>query len=181
VHVDLRPLTDDDLPLLHGWLQEPGVVRWWEGDDVSWEAVVRDYGSGADDRVEHWLASVAGRPVGWIECYAIASHLEEDEVQRWLELGVERSAAGIDYLVGEPAERGRGLGSAMIATFVEEVVFGQHPDWTHVCASPSVDNVASCRALVRAGFEPAGEFTDQHGRCRLYSLTRGARGPTDDD
>ena len=39
----LRPLTDDDLPVLHAWLNEPGVVWWWEGDDVSWEAVVRDY------------------------------------------------------------------------------------------------------------------------------------------
>jgi acetyl esterase/lipase len=36
MEVTFRRLTDDDLPLLHDWLNESGVVRWWEGDDVSW-------------------------------------------------------------------------------------------------------------------------------------------------
>ena len=40
-----RRLTDDDLPLLHVWLNEPGVVRFWEGDDVSWPGVIAQYGS----------------------------------------------------------------------------------------------------------------------------------------
>src|SRR6476659_8903017 len=64
VDVTFRGLTDDDLPLLHRWLNEPGVVRWWEGDDVSWEGVVRDYGSGREpDKTEFWIASADGRDV----------------------------------------------------------------------------------------------------------------------
>jgi hypothetical protein len=47
VDVTFRRLVDDDLPLLHRWLNEPGVVRWWEDDDVSWDGVVRDYGRAA--------------------------------------------------------------------------------------------------------------------------------------
>jgi len=47
-----RRLADDDLPVLHRWLNEPGLVRWWEGDDVSWQAVVRDYGSANPDPTE---------------------------------------------------------------------------------------------------------------------------------
>ena len=45
VTITFRRLVDADLPMLHGWLNDPKVVEWWEGDDVSWEAVVRDYGS----------------------------------------------------------------------------------------------------------------------------------------
>jgi hypothetical protein len=41
VCIEFRALTDADLPLLHRWLNEPGVVQWWEGEDVTWEAVVR--------------------------------------------------------------------------------------------------------------------------------------------
>src|SRR3712207_5165872 len=99
--MEFRRLTDEDLPLLHRWLNEPGVVQWWEGDDVSWEAVARDYGSGNLEPTEHWIASVDGRDVGWIQCYATAAYPDEDEVRQWWAAGVPRTAGGIDYLVGE--------------------------------------------------------------------------------
>ena len=170
--MDLRPLTDGDLPLLHAWLNEPGVVAWWEGDDVSWDAVVRDYGSGSTDPVEHWLAVLDDVPLGWIQCYASAAYEEEDEVRQWRALGVEATAAGIDYLVGAPDRRGRGLGAAMIARFVDAVVFGRHPDWTSACASPLSANTASVGALARAGFDRVGTFEDAHGEATLMRRPR---------
>lgn len=153
--IGFRPVTIDDLPTMHRWLNEPGVVRWWEGDDVSWDAVVDDYGPDDDDPYEHWLALVDGQPVGWIQCCAL-SEFEDDDAQGWLDHGIQPTAAGIDYLIGEPSARGTGLGSAMIAAFVSEVVFGMHPDWTQAAADPSKHNVASCRALEKAGFRSVG-------------------------
>lgn len=172
MHVELRRLGDEDLPTLHRWLQEPGVVRWWEGDDVSWEAVVRDYGSEAVDPAEYWLASVRGRDVGWIQCYATAD--EPEEAAPWWALGVHRSAAGIDYLIGEPEDRGTGLGSTMIHSFVREVVFGAHPEWTQACAAPLAANTASWRALEKAGFRFVDYVTDPHGPARLMVADRGS-------
>jgi aminoglycoside 6'-N-acetyltransferase len=172
VNITFRRLADDDLPLLHRWLNEPGVVRWWEGDDVSWEAVVRDYGSASTDATEHWIAVVDGGDVGWIQCYATADNEDDDEVANWRRLGVPRTAAGIDYLVGEPTQRGAGLGTAMIRAFVTKVVFARHPGWTQVCASPYAANEASWRALQRAGFHHAGTFSDDEGPCRLMVLDR---------
>lgn len=174
VAVDLafRRLTDDDLPLLHRWLNEPGVVRWWEGDDVSWEAVQRDYGSASTDPAEYWLALRDGEPVGWIQCYLAADYAGEDEPEAWWRLGVERTAAGIDYLIGDPTDRGSGLGSAMIRAFVDDVVLPLHPTWSSVCASPVAANVASWRALEKAGFVHRGDFDSQHGPCRLMVRRR---------
>jgi aminoglycoside 6'-N-acetyltransferase len=171
-HLAFRRLVDEDLPLLYRWLNDPGVVRWWEGDDVSWSAVVREYGSTSTDPTEHWVAMLEGRPVGWIQCYATADFEDEREVQQWRALGVTRTAAGIDYLIGDPQERGRGWGSAMIRVFVAEVVFGRHPAWTQVGASPQLANVASWRALQRAGFVGAGDFEDEAGTCRLMLRDR---------
>jgi aminoglycoside 6'-N-acetyltransferase len=171
--VTFRRLTDDDLPMLHRWLNEPGVVRWWEGDDVSWDAVVAHYGSANTDPVEHWVASVDGRDVGWIQCYAAADEPEESEP--WFDLGVSRDAAGIDYLVGEPGDRGRGIGSAMIRAFVDDVLFPSHPEWSQACASPYVANAASWRALARAGFRHAGDTVrdgDEGGPCRVMVRDR---------
>lgn len=174
VDLRFRPLEQDDLVLLHRWLNDPAVVRWWEGDDVSWPSVVRDYGPGSEDAVEHWIALVDDRPVGWIQCYAIADHADEPEVRHWRALGVEPTAAGIDYLVGESTRRGQGLGTAMIRTFVTEVVFGRHPGWTQVAASPLAGNTASVRALAKAGFVPAGSFEDEHGPAQLMVRRRTA-------
>lgn len=169
--VTFRRLVDDDLPMLHRWLNEPGVVRWWEGDDVSWEAVQRDYGSASTDPTEHWVASVDGREVGWIQCYATADFEHEDEVVQWRALGVGADTGGIDYLIGRPEDRGAGIGTAMLRDFLP-VAFALHPQWRQIGASPQVANVASWRALEKAGFTALGDFPDEHGPCRLMVVTR---------
>lgn len=171
-----RRLTDADLPLLHRWLNEPGVVTWWEGDDVSWDGVVRDYGAGGDARIEHWLASEGDRPVGWIQCYPAAAYVDDPvdgvEARAWLAAGADRDAASIDYLLGDPTDRGRGLGAAMVAAFVDEVVFGRHPSWTQVVVSPQLANTASWRTLERAGFRHLTDVDIGGTTCRVMLRDR---------
>lgn len=153
-----RPLVEADLPTMHTWLNEPGVVRWWEGDDVSWQAVVDDYGPNEDENYEHWIALIDDEPVGWIQCGPIRN---EPEAASWFRLGVDEHSAGIDYLIGALDARGRGLGSAMISQFVDEIVFGRHPEWTQVAADPYDANIASCKALENAGFHSLGLIEDE--------------------
>ena len=169
--VTFRRLTDDDLPMLHRWLNEPGVVRWWEDEDVSWEGVLRDYGSRREpDETEFWIASVEGRDVGWIQCWPTDD--EPEDAGPWWALGVDPTAAGIDYLIGEPDDRGRGLGSAMIRGFVDEIVLGLHPSWTQAAADPLAANVASWRALEKAGFRLLAEVESKFGPARLMVTAR---------
>jgi len=167
-------LVDADLATMHAWLNEPGVVRWWEGSDVSMDAVVADYGSQRTDlEVEHWIASVDDKPFGWICCWPVTEDLEE--AGPWFPLGVAQTAAGIDYLVGDTDRRGQGLGSAMIRAFVFNVVFGRHCEWTQVAASPYEGNVGSWKALEKAGFTFAGMVQypdDDEGPCHLMMMDR---------
>lgn len=165
--------------MLHRWLNESGVVEWWEGDDVTWDAVVRDYDPSSRDSTEHWIASLAGRDVGWIQCYPAVD--EPDETDRWRQFGVDSNAAGIDYLIGDPTDRGRGIGSAMIRAFVHDVVFDLHPGWSQACAAPLLANEASWRALANADFRFLGIIDGDpaphdpwHGPCRLMVIDRTA-------
>ncbi len=170
-----RLLSDADIEMMHGWLNEPGVVRWWEGEDVSMPAVAAQYGPDREDTLtEHWIAELDGQPVGWICCWPVTGDL--DESAPWFPLGVEQTAAGIDYLVGAPGRRGQGVGSQMIRAFAFNVVFGRHCNWTQAAASPYTANTASCRALEKAGFAFAGSVQypndEVEGPCSLMVLNR---------
>lgn len=173
--ISFRRVERPDLPLLHRWLNEPGVVRWWEGDDVSPAAVERAHGPPPagrdvrDDGTWHFLALLDREAVGWIQCCDLTG---DKEAAAWFATGLPASTGGIDYLVGDPARRGQGIGSAMIAAFVDDVVFAAHPGWTHVAADPAVANVASWRALARAGFRHVDDIDSAHGPCRLMARAR---------
>lgn len=172
-----RLLNNGDYEMMHRWLNEPGVVRWWEGEDASMPAIIAGYGPDRDDQTtEHWIAEIDETPVGWICCWPVTDGLEETEA--WFPLGVEQTAAGIDYLVAAPERRGQGVGSQMIRAFTFDVVFGRHCDWSQAAASPYTGNVASCRALEKAGFEFAGSVQyrkdEDEGPCSLMVINRPA-------
>ena len=63
---------------------------------------------------------------------------------------VPSGALSIDHLVGAPADRGRGLGAAMIAAAVARG-FAEHPDAHDVLVPVVRADTASWRALLRAG------------------------------
>lgn len=114
VEVTFRPIARADLPLLSRWLAEPLVARWW-AHDPSPEAVEADFGPVLDGRdpTEVELACAGGRPFGLLQRYTFADNPEY--LQEFAPVyPVPDGALSIDYLIGEPAMRGRGVGAAMI-------------------------------------------------------------------
>ena len=148
--VQLRPLRREDFPLLSRWLAEPLVARWWD-DDSSLEAVEAQYGPSVDGTgpTAVYLAELDARAIGLIQVYRF-----DDEPESLAELStvcaVPPGALSVDYLIGEPAARGRGLGAAMIAAAVARG-FADHPDAGEVLVPVVAANEASWRALERAG------------------------------
>ena len=167
--ISFRRLEATDLPLLFRWLNEPGVVRWWEGRDVSWAAVVNDH-TGDTWPFEHWVALVGEQPLGWSRCYRAADF--EEETYHWRDHLDMASTGAIDYLVGAEEFRGRGLGTVMIRSFVETVVFERHPEWTAAAAGPFAANRASVKALGNAGFRQVAVVPDDVAPCVLMVRAR---------
>jgi aminoglycoside 6'-N-acetyltransferase len=158
--VELRRVQRSDFPLLARWLTDPVVARWWAHDTTP-EAVERDFGPCVDgaEPTDLFLGCADGRPFGLVQVYAIASYPEYVE-----ELApvcvVPRGALSIDYLIGESAFRGRGLGAALIAAAVDRG-FADHPDAHDVLVPVAAGNAASLAALRRAGATryAAGDLT----------------------
>ena len=163
--VAFRALRRDDFPLLRRWLAEPLVAYWWN-HDTDPEAVERDFGPGVDggDATELFVASLGERPFGLIQRYPIAAYPEyADELAPLCD--VPPGALSLDYLVGEPDLRGRGLGASMIATFVA-ATWAACPGANDIVVPVSAANAASWRALARAGFRriAAGELEPDNPR-----------------
>jgi aminoglycoside 6'-N-acetyltransferase len=171
--VTIRPLSRDDFPLLQRWLAMPHVQAWWGTEPAAPADVERKYGPRADgtDPTRVFVIELAGQPIGIIQCYRHEDYADWDRA-----VGIP-AAAGIDYLIGEPAQCGRGFGPAAISCLVPHV-FGLYPEIAVIVAVPQAANYASRRALEKAGFGLVSERKldsddpSDAGPSALYALTR---------
>lgn len=174
MEITFERLTRDRFDLLATWLAEPHVHRWW-AHDPSPEAVEADFGPTADgaEPAEDHVVLVDGRPVGVMQYCRLVDYpeyLEEIEAV----IPVEDGAATIDYMIGEPDLVGRGVGTAVITAFVERV-WSTEPGVTHLLVPVNSGNVASWRALEKAGFRTVarGEMEpDAPGDDRMHEVLR---------
>jgi len=154
--VTFQPITRADFPLLGSWLRQPHVARWW-ADDASPEGLEADYGDVVDgtEPSDVFIAWHDGRPVGLGQRYRIEAYPEHLEALEAL-LPVPEHVASIDYLLGPPECVGRGLGAALVRDLTQTI-------WTDDADVPAVvvpvhaENVASWRALERAGYRRVAE------------------------
>jgi aminoglycoside 6'-N-acetyltransferase len=181
VPIAFRPCTRDDLVLVGEWLARPHVARWW-GEDAAPAAVEARYLPSLDGRdpTELLILEAAGTPVGFFQRYLVADHPSWRDTLRGTGQPDTDQAAGIDYLIGNEALTGRGLGTAAVTRFTW-LAFARYPAARLVAAAVAQDNRASWRALEKAGYRRcwAGELdsddpSDQ-GPMYLYRCERVAR------
>jgi aminoglycoside 6'-N-acetyltransferase len=143
-------MARDDLPRLDRWLREPHVAQWWRGEPADLAAVEAKYGPcvDGDDPTELFVIEDAAGPVGMIQRYLFSDEPEWATVLG--EIVEVTDAAGIDYLIGDPAAIGRGVGSAAVAAIVP-MVFDWRPVRSIVVTVQQA-NTASWRVLDKAGF-----------------------------
>ena len=151
-----RPLTAEDLPVLADWLREPQVARWWNHESTP-EALERDFGASTrgEEPGEDLLVSLDGRPIGLLQRSVIRDY-PEDLAEFAALIEVPDGAIMLDYLIGDAALRGHGLGSRMIAAAVEDT-WRSYPDAAAVLVAVVAANVASWRALEKAGLQRIAE------------------------
>jgi aminoglycoside 6'-N-acetyltransferase len=153
MELSFRRLQRDDLALLSLWFSQPHVEPWWrEGYDL--ESVERRYGPAVDgtDPTQLFIVEIDGEPFGFAQLYLL------DDNPAWKKAlapaGNVDNSAGIDYLIGDEAAIGQGLGPRVIESLTA-TAWECYPHVLQVVASVQQGNRRSWRALEKAGFERA--------------------------
>jgi aminoglycoside 6'-N-acetyltransferase len=159
--IEFRPLTLEDLPQVEEWLRREHVARWWREPVEKELAEYRDAIEGREP-TDHYLIAVDGRPTGMIQTYLVSDYPDWDEI-----VHVGPGVAGVDLLIGEPEEVGRGLGPEILATFVRE-----HAAAPSVVATVEEENRRSWRAFEKAGFRHVRDVEEDGLPHRLMRFDR---------
>jgi len=162
--INFRRMCLDDLPLMHRWLSNPAVSRWYHEEPSDYESVVQKYTPCIEGQepTDCSLILYDTAPIGYIQTYAISTY---PDYARYVQ--AHEDAVGLDLFIGEDAYRHRGLGGPLLVKFLREVVFGASAA-TECVIGPEPQNTAAIRAYARAGFrywktiqipgEPAPEY-----------------------
>lgn len=165
--ISFRRLRHPDLRLVHRWLHEPHVARWWYADAGDFDEVSAKYSAYIEGRepVEPYLVLHDGRPAGYVQSYRVA----DDEEYAGL-VGIE-NAAGIDLFIGERDLLYRGLGPRIIRRFLQEIVFADGS--VRVCIiDPEPENTAAIRAYRKVGFRHFKTANTSEGPAYLMKLPK---------
>jgi len=167
--ISFRPMTRDDLPLVHEWHQRPHVVRWWTVRKT-FEEVEEHYLPTIEgtEPTDHYIALLDGEPLGMIQTYLVSDYPDYAAL-----IGEGEGTAGLDLFIADEEQTGRGLGTEMIRCFVDEIVFAR-PETLACTADPDLRNTASMRAFEKAGFRVVREFVDPDDN-ELHALVRRER------
>ena len=154
--LEFRPMTPDDLALLHEWLQRPHARRWWR-DHGTYEGVVAHYLPAIEgsDPTDHYIVVLEGEAIGMVQTYVVADYPDYAALA-----GItDRVTAGVDIVIAEVELTGKGLGTDVLRRFVDDIVFAR-PETTSCVADPDARNLASLRAFEKAGFHVERTFAD---------------------
>jgi len=146
--IDFRLLAESDLEALHQWLNELEVRRWYGPDAMSLAQVRDKYMPRilGEAPTLVYVIEVDESDIGIIQKYRVADHPE------WAAMIEAKPGwVGIDYFIGSPEFRGRGIGAAAIERFVVDVVFAD-PQTKACVSAPSTSNTRSIRCLEKVGF-----------------------------
>jgi RimJ/RimL family protein N-acetyltransferase len=145
--VVLRPMAEDDWHILLPWNNDPEVLYFAEGDDVSsrdMEDIQQIY-RGVSQNAICFIAEVNAMPIG--ECC-----LQRMNLERILKRHPGLDCRRIDLMIGEKALWGKGLGTEIIHLLTKFAFSQERADLVFGCDIADY-NPRSLRAFERVGYQ----------------------------
>ena len=159
-HVTLRLMSEQDLPMLHEWLNRPHIVEWWGGEaerptlnDVLEHYLPRVL---AKDSVTPYIAMLGEEPIGYAQSYVALGSGDG-----WWEVETDPGVRGIDQFLANPTQLNKGLGTKLVRALVYRLF--SDPSVTKIQTDPAPSNLRAIRCYEKAGFVPQRVITTPDG------------------
>ena len=170
--VTFRVMREDDIALLHDWLQRPHVAEWWGRDHVapSLSETRAKYLPRVLERqaVCPYIALLEERPIGWTQSY-VALGIGGG----WWEEETDPGVRGIDQFLCDARTLGQGLGTRMVTAFVS-LLFAD-PAVTRIQTDPDPENIRAIRCYEKSGFHAVRRLVTPDGPALLMAQDRQLR------
>ncbi|GER16519.1 GNAT family N-acetyltransferase [Variovorax boronicumulans] len=165
--ISFRPLQSTDFAMLHDWLCRPHVAEWWTPVPTLAEVEADFTPMLAHDSPDRgYIALRDGQPLGFIQSYVVMGSGDG-----WWEDERDPGARGIDQFLAQAEQLNRGLGSAMVRAFTDQLF--ADPAVTRIQTDPSPHNARAIRSYAKAGFRTLGEVVTPDGPALLMVRERG--------
>jgi aminoglycoside 6'-N-acetyltransferase-1b/aminoglycoside 6'-N-acetyltransferase-2 len=147
--VTLRLMTEQDLPMLHDWLNRPHIVEWWGGEEErpTLEDVLEHYLPRvlAEESVTPYIAMLGEEPIGYAQSY-VALEIGDG----WWEDETDPGVRGIDQSLANHTQLTKGLGTQLVQALV--ALLFSDPTVTKIQTDPAPNNHRAIRCYEKAGF-----------------------------
>lgn len=144
--VALRPLREEDAPLLLRWLTDRRVLEYWEGPSAVFtpQRIQEDFFEGEED-VSRWVIQYEGKDIGYVQAYP----LDAEACEEYAYTCPGGLAFGIDQFIAEPGLWGKGIGRRFIRLLLG---FLEKQGAQAVVLDPHADNPRAIRCYEACGF-----------------------------
>lgn len=151
-----------DRPLVHHWLAQPHVTKWFYGQGLQNTLIHLDEFLQGASQSQYWLAYDKNHPFAFLITSSVAK--PHDELARWcVEDG---DAITLDMLIGDTAYLGQGLSHILI----QEFLTSQFPNAVEVLIDPEATNSHAIHIYQKVGFTILGEFIPSHSPNLHYMM-----------
>jgi aminoglycoside 6'-N-acetyltransferase Ib len=167
--VTLRPMTENDLPMLHDWLNRTHIVEWWGGDEArpTLDEVKEQYlpQSLAQEGVTPYIAMLGEVPIGYAQSYIVLGSGDG-----WWEDETDPGVRGIDQSLADASQLGKGFGTKLVCALVD--LLFTDPQVSKIQTDPAPNNLRAIRCYEKAGFVRQKTITTPDGAAVYMVQTR---------
>ena len=157
-----KPVEVKDRSLVHAWLVQPHVAKWFYGQGLQNTFTDLDAFFQGESQWHYWLAYDKECPFAFFITSKVCK--PHDMLTHWCVM--DGNTITLDILIGDPNYLGKGLSHLLIQAFLSS----QFPDVSEVLIDPEATNSHAIHIYQKAGFKILGEFIPSHSPNPHYMM-----------
>ncbi len=154
--ITFKPLTEDDLLLLHDWFQKPRIQQWYaRGESYTLNMIKEKYLPRIlnPESIPNFIVYVNNTPIGYIQLYCVKDSLPDgvtDYNHSLFDNIKPNEIAGIDLFIADENYLKKGYGTLTVTNFIKEYVQNKY---TFLVTDPLKTNKNAIQFFEKNGFK----------------------------